>query len=490
MRKTLRKLGAAIQQIAGPETPVPPASVTRTPAVERMLAQVKALNQQPISGVWGADDARVDPSRPHDHYASRPGIRDVRLPPIVVLMTTIPARQASFIRVLRALARQTHKPSRVLIRLDKQDESTDAWHAEVMPELSNLALAGVHFIVWQDSNRGAGFRWRHPALRELERDTLLFTIDDDIVPHSDFIEITARLSVYDCAAVTWHGWTERQGGPQQGALHTPARADLRVCCVGAGVSCYRWRWVETLVNHALATELLFSGPTCDDDALLALHLYQTGVYVLRPAGAAPCAETDDSRGATATHKRFGLMRHGQRLALALAFDAPLITHEFPGPLGAESTFIHTFTAAISDTDERRARLHRAATNTLERKYGGLAQFFVQLEPALLELSSDAMIVEWGLSRATRWLGMYAIMLGYRHVVNVVNNLQADWLLSQPWHPSVVHIMGNSVPMAPKSVDLLVIAHNHDDLITPLHVTSSVPPWLRAAASNIVHLTLP
>lgn len=472
------RLRTILSEIAAPtpSTP-PPLSPTRTPAVERMLSQMRPPGGESRTAL------RL-PTPPPLSFA-RPGLELVTLPRIAVLITTILPRQASFIRVLRGLAAQTRKPDFLFVRLDCGDVDPavqDAWTQECRPFMANAAHAVSTERSWS-SARGAGFRWLHHDLaRLLEPNDILITLDDDIVPRAAFVEHTARLCVYDNAVVTWHGWTERPGGPASMLTKAPS-SDARTCAVGAGVACYRWRWVSDLASHPLAATCLFAGPRCDDDALLSLSLWENGVYVLRPAGTPPCDETEESQAATATHRVHNSFRHGQRLGLAITHDAPLIALEFPGPVGAEQGLVTTLGVGVSKV-VLRPRIH-AAAHAHDRTgeiplYGAAPAFFDQLEGAILHLPHGAHVVEYGVTRATRWLGLYARALGHDHTVIAQSPETHDWVLNASWrqpttkpYRSLLHFDDASVRF-----DLLIVAPNHHQV---------VPPSLIERSKHVVYL---
>jgi len=479
------RLRSIITELSAP-TPAPP-SITRTPSVERMLSQMRP-----------PDAANVDtplrlPTPPPLSFA-RPGLEQVVLPRIVVLITTILSRQASFIRVLRGLAQQTRRPDLLLVRLDGGtldpnffgsgfpdgcSPEAQAWHDEINLYVQNAARAS--FVMHgAAAERGAGFRWMHHALHDLRPDDILITLDDDIVPRAAFVEHTARLCVYDNAVVTWHGWTERPGGAY-GMLTKAPPIDQRVCCVGAGAACYRWRWVQGLTRHPLAATCLFAAPRCDDDALLSLALWENGVYVLRPAGAPPCDETEESQATTASGAVHRLFRHGQRLGLAITHDAPLIAMEFPGPAGAEQGLVTTLGAGAS-VQRMRERIH-AAAHVHDRTgeiplYGAAPAHFDVLEGPLLSLADAAYIVEYGCGRWTRWLSIYARALAIDHTVIAQNRELVAWAKAAAWRQPTTSVCSLIEFDVIDSISLLIVAPNHHQV---------VPPALIERAKHIVYL---
>lgn len=248
-------------------------------------------------------------------------------PRVLVLITSTRVRRESLhmlLERLRDLRPALGPQVRLAIRLDGYSPSD-----------------GISQILgfWPDaeiecSDRlGAGWRWQHSALGRTKDRDIVITLDDDMIPDSASAILDMALSVdQENVAVTYHGsWYEPDGSYLAAEYGHVAERDVPVVAVGAGLAAYRAAWVRDLANHPYAKVMLEHGPAADDDALLALHLWERGVRVIRPRGPSPFKPSAWSNGPTATSSLFLNARLVQRTLLAMAHDCPMIDMTWPVP---------------------------------------------------------------------------------------------------------------------------------------------------------------
>ncbi len=350
----------------------------------------------------------------------------VLLPEIVVLITTIPKRWPSLERVLTALANQTRRPDRIFLRLDGYQND---WPEELLKKRRELLAAGIDDVVFDYSGddiddppppRGAGWRWRHEAFETLYGSSILFTIDDDLVPAPDFIERTAKLVQVENCVVTWHGWDI---GPNNewphGAYFQEAPYDINCTSLGTGVAAYRWSWLLHLWHHDLAQIAMYAGPHCDDDALLSVYLYENGIRVLRPKGRAPVQETEQSKATDASFRVFGNYRQGQRIALCLGMGVPITNAVFPIHRRALQGFNETIeaihTKGLGVEFNSRTLCWRAVINSHQFKELGGCPHADMILPALDALPAHSVVFSLGIGRWTDWVAAYCAVRKIRFV---------------------------------------------------------------------------
>lgn len=344
---------------------------------------------------------------------------------VAVLITSIRHRLPVLNKLLEALASQTQKPSEVLLRLDGY--AAEELVARPLYDANAIQVpAGLNVSMWRDEMPGAGRRWFHPGLRSFSDDTVVHTIDDDLIPHPDYLARTTQLVLAENAAITWHGWASEKGFSVEegGAFFSAPTRTQRVVAMGAGVSAFRWRWVRTIADDAIAGTFLEDGPRCDDDAWLSCWLWRNGVTMLRPAGPAPIDETEESRGPRATFMVHSGYRYGQRLGLALAYDWPGLDRQFPGPVHdlarafpnsrLESGLASVIGAMLHDTDsgyprERTRMLSAIVRACAEAGPKHAPAYATRLMPELLQLQPDDRVLSIGVGRWTIWSRMVAAL---------------------------------------------------------------------------------
>lgn len=326
-------------------------------------------------------------------------------PRVVVLVTSASHRRESLLECIFALGNQTWVPDAVLLRLDGP--------LRLETQAISDTYAGIEGLeIWADPTFGAGRRWCHPHLYSMARDTILVTLDDDLILEPEAIELTAKMVICENSAITWHGWRyEPDSSFPAGAYDQSAETDLEAVSIGAGIAAYRWRWVEHLVDHPLAA-MLDAGPASDDDALLSLHLWEQGVRVQRPAGRAPMLETAQARDAGAGVTKYLHRRHGQRLALTLAFDCPMGSYFFPCPRPDTEEALRSMMRVIHELDWDLGELEMIRVNLRETIHRCLRvqrhPHIRVLEPFLHTLTHLDMITVRGVVRGPipGWLVLY------------------------------------------------------------------------------------
>lgn len=385
----------------------------------------------------------------------------IHLPRIFVLITSVQWRKPSLERVLDALKHQTVQPDVICLKLDGYSDDEAKSYFEALGDDRRVRAYGIHEqhhrldeidprdglqrVVVDDSAPengisshwwpngwdgpgqvyarsfrkagGAGYRWRHESLNMMHDQDILFTLDDDLVPAPDYLKRTAKIIVTENCAVTWHGWTV---GPENewpdGAYFKKAPMDLPAVSIGAGVAAFRWGWVKDLAEHPLGPLCLYAGAKCDDDALLALHLWQKGVKVIRPKGDAPVTETEFSRAPTASFNTHGAYRHGQRLALAIAYGCPMLNIHIPPHPGIEQGFIEACEFLEKHGHHDRDRARDAARRAVAlaphfRELRGRTRFAEFLMPHLDEVEARESIGVLGIGSMHLWLPYYTAVRG-------------------------------------------------------------------------------
>lgn len=324
------------------------------------------------------------------------------VPPIVVLITSAPHRRESLMRVLDALGQQTLKPIEVLLVLDGKSDSM----APLVPA-KQLPLSVEH----REVARGPGARWEHPGLKHLVSETIVITLDDDLVPHSQFIERTVWNLLTENCIITWHGW---EHDISEGGLDTSPERDVECIPFGCGAAAYRWRWFDCFLDHQWR-RIVDRGAQSDDDALLALAFYEAGIRVLRPAGPAPLTELPASNAPDAGYRVHGDFRHGQRLAFALASGIDVCMPHFPPPPEAMDGWAATSSIFFWNVA---AQLRWSLRRALDASKDELIRhYWLQLRDALDALKPGQRVLQLEVGPYTRWVALYCVARGIDYAVS-------------------------------------------------------------------------
>lgn len=133
----------------------------------------------------------------------------------IVLMPTVARRSESFVRRCMELARQTFKPTHVVVIFDKDyeggspTEAFDDWLGDVLDGPSALADAGVGVIfALTHPDRAQMYRWT--LVDTIRSDRVVFTLDDDLIINPRYVRASVDAlrkaeKYYPRPVISWGG---------------------------------------------------------------------------------------------------------------------------------------------------------------------------------------------------------------------------------------------------------------------------------------------
>lgn len=205
------------------------------------------------------------------------------MPPLHVLIASVPERAENLRTLIDDLHAQTRVPDTIVCYLNGYP---------TLPVLPGVVRD------YSDMRRSAGSRWQYVESPELSKDTILCVIDDDFRLERTYLETTIAALTPSVGMVAWTGHPTRT---RYHFLESLPRA-ISLQIGGVGACAVRVGSVRGVTGHPLAPELFGMGG--DDELLISLWLRQRNEMIVRPAGKPPITSVDALQYAsTASHQQ-------------------------------------------------------------------------------------------------------------------------------------------------------------------------------------------